>query len=49
VKSLVVPMLRPLLDTYVPLPYWIYRQVFYHYIPSFATVVENAEQLTQVS
>ncbi|WP_263357924.1 glycosyltransferase family 2 protein [Acidicapsa ligni] len=44
-KSLAIPMLRPLLDTHVPLPAWVYSQVFYHYVTSFATVVQNTEKL----
>jgi len=40
-KALTIPMVRPLLDTYVPLPAWIYSQVFYHYVPSFSTVIHD--------
>jgi glycosyltransferase involved in cell wall biosynthesis len=31
-KSCVMPLLRPLCNTHVPLPGWLYNQVFYHYV-----------------
>ena len=43
-KTAIIPVLRPLLDTYMPLPNWVYEQVFYHYVPSFASIVESSEQ-----
>lgn len=27
----VMPLVRPLLDTQIPLPYWVYRRVFHYY------------------
>ena len=41
VKDLAIPALRPLVDTRIPMPRWVYEQVFYHRITSFATVVER--------
>jgi GT2 family glycosyltransferase len=40
-KPLAVPLLRPLLDTEVPLPRWVYDQVLYSYVTSFADIVEE--------
>lgn len=38
-KGAVVPLLRPLLDTHLPLPSWLYEQVFYHYVTPFGSIV----------
>jgi glycosyltransferase involved in cell wall biosynthesis len=32
VKELVIPLFRPLLDTRIPLPAWLYDRVLYHYV-----------------
>jgi hypothetical protein len=29
------------MDTQIPLPRWSYEQVFYHYVTSFADIVEE--------
>jgi hypothetical protein len=31
------------------MPRWVYEQVFYHRLTSFATVVEQTERLSQVA
>jgi glycosyltransferase involved in cell wall biosynthesis len=49
VKRAAVPLLRPLVDTHLPMPRWVYEQVFYHRLTSFATVVEQTERLSQVA
>lgn len=38
-KPLAVPLLRPLMDSYVPLPGWVYNQVFYSCVTPFADFV----------
>jgi glycosyltransferase involved in cell wall biosynthesis len=40
-KPFAVRLLRPLMDTRIPLPRWSYEQVFYHYVTSFADIVEE--------
>lgn len=46
-KPLVVPFLRPLLDTQIPLPKQVYEQVFYSYVTSFAEIVEEAGSVAE--
>ena len=41
-KRVTVPLLRPLLDTRISLPDWVYEQVFYHYVTPFNLVVGTA-------
>lgn len=38
-KNIMVPAFRPLMDSQIPLPNWIYEQVFYHYVTSFEEIV----------
>lgn len=42
-KAAVVPLLRPLVDTYLPLPNWVYERVFYHYVTPFSEVVASTK------
>jgi len=35
-KSALMPLIRPLMDTRIPLPHWLYDQVFYHYVTPFS-------------
>jgi GT2 family glycosyltransferase len=41
-KPLAVPLIKPLLDTRVPLPRWVYNQVFYSYVTPFADIMGEA-------
>jgi GT2 family glycosyltransferase len=43
VKAAVVPMLRPLVDTYVPLPGWMYDRIFYHYVRPLSSYIGAAD------
>ena len=38
-KPVITPFLRPILDTHIPLPKWVYERVFYSYVTSFADIV----------
>lgn len=38
-KNMMVPIFRQVIDSQIPFPNWIYEQVFYHYVTSFAEVV----------
>jgi len=49
IKPIAGRLLKPLLDTHIPLPYWIYKQVFYQYVLSFPEIVRSCEQLSQVA
>jgi hypothetical protein len=40
-KSAMMPLARPLMDTRIPLPHWLYGQVFYHYVTPFVTFLES--------
>jgi hypothetical protein len=35
VKLAVVLLMRPLMDTRIPFPNWLYGQVFYHHVTPF--------------
>jgi glycosyltransferase involved in cell wall biosynthesis len=39
VKAYVMPVVKPLLNTRVPLPGWLYGQVFYHYVMPFSEAI----------
>jgi GT2 family glycosyltransferase len=41
-KVSAMPLLRPLCDTHIPLPGWLYNQIFYHYVEHSSTV-ENSQ------
>lgn len=40
-KNAMAPMLRPVIDSHIPFPNWVYEQVFYHYVTSFEEVVRG--------
>ena len=42
-KTAAVPILRPLVDTHVPLPHWLYDQILYHYVTPFSSVIADSE------
>jgi glycosyltransferase involved in cell wall biosynthesis len=44
IKAVAVRLLRPLVNTHLPLPNWLYSQIFYQYVTSFAAVVGNQEE-----
>lgn len=39
IKNMMAPVLRSVVDTHMPLPNWIYEQIFYHYVTPFDKVV----------
>jgi len=41
-KSVVMALIRPLVDTRVPLPHRLYDMVFYHYVTPFSNYVDRA-------
>jgi len=43
-KSTVIPLIRPLMDTRIPLPHWLYNQVFYYYTTPFSRYVDCPEE-----
>lgn len=43
-KFVVVPLFRPLVDTQIPLPGWLYDRIFYHYVTPFSSYVTNAQR-----
>lgn len=45
-KAVAIPMVRPLVDTHVPLPGWLYNQIFSHYVTPFSAVVAAWERDT---
>jgi len=40
-KAWAMPLLKPLCDTHMPLPGWLYGMVFYHYVMPFSSVVSQ--------
>ena len=43
-KSAAVPVFRPLLDTQIPLPGWLYRRIFYHSIKPFSEYIAGENE-----
>lgn len=39
-KSLSMPLLRPLVDTRLPLPGWLYDRIFYHYVTPLSSYID---------
>jgi glycosyltransferase involved in cell wall biosynthesis len=49
IKPLAAHLVKPLFDTHIPLPYWIYEQAFYQHVVSFPEILRNSEQLSHVA
>jgi glycosyltransferase involved in cell wall biosynthesis len=43
-KSSLMSLCRPLADTRIPLPSWLYNMLFYHYITPFSEFVANTDR-----
>lgn len=43
-KSAIFPAFRPLMDTRIPLPGWLYDRIFYHYVTPFSAFVSGEAQ-----
>lgn len=43
-KAAAIPILRPLVNTHIPLPHWMYDQILYHYVTPFSSVVAASER-----
>ena len=48
-KSVIMPLLRPLMDTRIPLPHRVYDMVFYHYVTPFSKFIERRDGLLPAS
>jgi GT2 family glycosyltransferase len=42
-KSAMMPLARPLMDTRLPLPHWLYSQVFYYYVTPFVKFLDHPD------
>jgi GT2 family glycosyltransferase len=48
-KLAMMPLFRPLMDTRIPLPRWLYGMVLYHYVTPFSNFVERSEDQLSTS
>ncbi len=44
-KSAVMPLIRPLVDTRIPLPHKLYDMIFYHYVTPFSSFVDHPDEM----
>jgi glycosyltransferase involved in cell wall biosynthesis len=43
-KSATLPLFRPLMDSQIPLPGWLYDRIFYHYVTPFSKYVTGGNE-----